>query len=134
MYLFLTSQGTVKVHARLLSAAAESKTYVITTRTTARDLIAMVIASYRTICEDNTLFNLVLETGNSRRAGKNITCTFVPCMTKSRQLCVKLFESIFSIVSNTLNQNKKAIQLQLDVSMIMFTNEKLLFQHLNTNS
>lgn len=62
----------MKVHARLLSAAAEGKTYVITTKTTARDLLAMVIARYRTICEDNTLFNLVLETGNSKRAGNSI--------------------------------------------------------------
>ena len=90
-YLFLTVQGTVKVHARLLSAAAEAKTYVITTRTTARDLIAMVIASYRTICEDNSIFNLVLETGNSRRAGKNINV--VLCMTKRRELCTKLFKA-----------------------------------------
>ncbi len=59
----------MKVHARVLSAAAEAKTYVITTRTSARDLISMVIASYRTVCEDNSLFNLVLETGNSKRAG-----------------------------------------------------------------
>ena len=62
----------MKVYASFLSQAVEFKTYVVTNNTSAADLVSIVLGSYKVVCEDNSLFRLVLEK-LGRKTGRFVT-------------------------------------------------------------
>ena len=59
--MYMCVQGAVKVQAPCLSRAVDTKTYVVTNKTTAQDLVAIVLGGYRALYHEQDLFYLGLE-------------------------------------------------------------------------
>nr|XP_006819103.1 PREDICTED: uncharacterized protein LOC102808836 [Saccoglossus kowalevskii] len=58
--------GSIRVHASILRKEWEYKTFVVTTETTSKDLIKMVLYKYRLETHDPNLYYLTMETGISK--------------------------------------------------------------------
>ena len=62
------------MHAGILGAEEDIKSFVVTNETTTSDLVAIVLASYRVICKDHNLFGLIFEKSNKRFGEFVLSC------------------------------------------------------------